>query len=158
MVRTKLHAQKKPRVTSISAPELARAEVLGKAGKELAKSRRFRPGVVALREIRRYQKSFELLLPKLAFQRVVKQIMQTHKCGNGESEWRIQATALAALQEAAESYLVGLFEDTQLCAIHARRVTIMPKDMHLARRLRESGGTMYPQASMAYFDSSTNAK
>jgi histone H3 len=49
---------------------------------------------------------------------------------------RFQSLALEGLQEAAEAYLVGLFEDTNLCAIHAKRVTICPKDMQLARRIR----------------------
>ena len=70
------------------------------------KPHRFRPGTVALREIRKYQKSTELLIRKLQF----------------------QSSAVGALQEAAEAYLVGLFEDTNLCAIIAKRVTIMPKD------------------------------
>ena len=52
------------------------------------------------------------------------------------TDLRFQSTALLALQEAAESYLIGLFEDTLLCAVHAKRVTIMPKDIQLARRLR----------------------
>lgn len=82
-------------------------------------------------EIRKFQKSTELLLRKLPFQRVVREISQTH--GNN---YRWQSTAVMALQEAAEAYLVGLFEDTNLCAIHAKRVTIMPKDMQLARRIR----------------------
>ena len=92
---------------------------------------RFRPGTVALREIRRYQKSTELLLRKLPFQRLVREIAQDFK-----TDLRFQSSAIAALQEAAEAYLVGLFEDTNLCAIHAKRVTIMPKDIQLARRIR----------------------
>ena len=93
---------------------------------------RYRPGTVALREIRRYQKSSNLLIRKLPFQRLVREI--AHKvCG---SHLRFQASAVLALQEVSEAYLVGLFEDTNLCAIHARRVTIMPKDMQLARRIR----------------------
>ena len=92
---------------------------------------RFRPGTVALREIRKYQKSTELLIRKLPFQRLVREIAQDYKC-----DLRFQSTALLALQEAAEAYLIGLMEDTQLCAIHAKRVTIMPKDMQLARRIR----------------------
>ncbi len=91
----------------------------------------FRPGTVALREIRRYQKSTELLLRKLPFQRLVREIAQDFK-----TDLRFQSSAIAALQEAAEAYLVGLFEDTNLCAIHAKRVTIMPKDIQLARRIR----------------------
>eukprot|EP01087_Luapelamoeba_hula_P017421 TRINITY_DN548_c0_g1_i1.p1 TRINITY_DN548_c0_g1~~TRINITY_DN548_c0_g1_i1.p1 ORF type:complete len:144 (+),score=21.20 TRINITY_DN548_c0_g1_i1:37-468(+) len=95
------------------------------------KPHRFRPGTVALREIRRYQKSTELLLRKLPFQRLVREIAQDYK-----TDLRFQSAAVAALQEAAEAYLVGLFEDTNLCAIHAKRVTIMPKDIQLARRIR----------------------
>ena len=95
------------------------------------KTHRFRPGTVALREIRRYQKSTELLIRKLPFQRLVREIAQDFK-----TDLRFQASAVMALQEAAESYLVSLFEDANLCAIHDKRVTIMPKDIQLARRIR----------------------
>ena len=95
------------------------------------KPHRYRPGSVAIREIRRYQKSTELLLRKLPFQRLVKEIAQDTMI-----DVRFQGSAVLALQEAAEAYLVGLFEDTNMCAIHAKRVTIMPKDMQLARRIR----------------------
>jgi histone H3 len=95
------------------------------------KPRRFRPGTVALREIRRYQKSSDLLIRKAPFQRLVREIAQEMK-----SDLRFQSTAVLALQEASEAYLIGLFEDTNSCAIHAKRVTIMPKDMMLARRIR----------------------
>ena len=92
---------------------------------------RYRPGTIVLREIRRYQKSTELLIRKLPFQRLVREIAQEFK-----TQMKFQAAAIGALQEAAESYLVGLFEDTNFCAIHAKRVTIMPKDIQLARRIR----------------------
>ena len=95
------------------------------------KPHRYRPGTVALREIRRYQKSTELLIRKLPFQRLVREIAQEFK-----SDLRFQGSAVLALQEASEAYLVGLFEDTNLCAIHAKRVTIMTKDIQLARRIR----------------------
>ncbi|ELK06006.1 Histone H3.2 [Pteropus alecto] len=81
--------------------------------------------------IRRYQKSTELLIRKLPFQRLVREIAQDFK-----TDLRFQSSAVMALQEASEAYLVGLFEDTNLCAIHAKRVTIMPKDIQLARRIR----------------------
>ena len=99
---------------------------------------RYRPGTVALKQIRQYQKSTELLIRKLPFQRLVREIAGDHDvitsplCG----KVRFQSAAAMALQEAAEAYLVGLFEDTNLCAIHAKRVTIMPKDIQLARRIR----------------------
>jgi histone H3 len=95
------------------------------------KPHRYRPGTVALREIRRYQKSNELLIRKLPFHRLVREIANDYI-----QNLRFQSTAIEALQEASESYLIGLFEDTNLCAIHANRVTIMPKDMQLARRIR----------------------
>jgi len=95
------------------------------------KPHRFRPGTVALREIRRYQKSTELLIRKLPFQRLVREIAQDFK-----TDLRFQSSAVMALQESAEAYLVSLFEDTNLAAIHAKRVTIQPKDLALARRLR----------------------
>lgn len=97
----------------------------------IKKPHRFRPGTVALREIRNYQKTTDLLIRKLPFQRLVREIAQDFK-----TDLRFQSAAVAALQESAEAYLVGLFEDTNLCAIHAKRVTIMPKDVHLARRIR----------------------
>ncbi len=97
----------------------------------LKKPHRFRPGTVAIREIKRYQKSTELLIKRLPFQRLVRDIATLFK-----SDLRFQSSAVLALQEAAESYMIGLFQDTNLCAIHAKRVTIMPKDMQLARRIR----------------------
>ncbi|KAI8508193.1 histone H3.2 [Branchiostoma belcheri] len=116
MARTKQTARKS---TGGKAP---RKQLATKAARKSApatggvkKPHRYRPGTVALREIRRYQKSTELLIRKLPFQR---------------------CSAVMALQEASEAYLVGLFEDTNLCAIHAKRVTIMPKDIQLARRIR----------------------
>ena len=95
------------------------------------KPHRFRPGTAALRDIRKYQKTTDLLIRKLPFQRLVREIADEML-----GELRFQATAIGALQEAAEAYLVGLFQDTNLCAIHAKRVTIMPKDLQLARRIR----------------------
>jgi len=100
------------------------------AGK-VKRPHRYRPGTIALREIRKYQNSTNLLIRKLPFQRLVREIAQEYML-----DLRFQSTAILALQEAAEAYLIGLFEDTNLCAIHAKRVTIQPKDMQLARRIR----------------------
>jgi histone H3 len=97
----------------------------------MKKKMRWRPGTVALREIKRYQKVTDLLLAKAPFQRFVRSI-----CDGIDSQLRFQSQALLALQEAAESYLTGLFEDANLCAIHATRVTVMKKDIDLARRIR----------------------
>jgi len=96
------------------------------------KSRRYRPGTVAIREIRRYQKSSNLLLPKAPFRTLVRKIIDT----KFNKELKLQSTAILALQEAAEAHLIGLFEDANLCAAHAKRVTIMAKDIVLARRIR----------------------
>ena len=95
------------------------------------KPMRWRPGTVALREIKKSQKSTELLIRKVPFARLVREIAQDFK-----TDLHFQRQAIAALQEAAEAYLVGLFEDTNLCCIHAKRVTIAPKDIQLARRIR----------------------
>ncbi|MBZ3871162.1 histone H3.3 [Sciurus carolinensis] len=93
------------------------------------KPHRYRPGTVALCEIKRYQKSTELLICKLPFQHLVREIAQDFK-----SDLCFQSTAIGDLQEASEAYLVGLFEDINLCAIHAKHVTIMPKDIQLPHR------------------------
>ena len=92
--------------------------------------KRYRPGEKALREIRKYQKSTHHLIAKLPFRRLVNEISREF------CEKRFQSSAIDALQEGAEAYLVSLFEDANLCAIHAKRVTIMPKDIALARRIR----------------------
>lgn len=102
-----------------------------KAVETKKKPHRYRPGTRALFEIRRYQKSTDLLIRKLPFSRLVREIATSFK-----NDLRFQSTAILALQESAEAYLVSLFEDTQLCAVHAKRVTIFPRDMQLALRIR----------------------
>ena len=130
--------KKKTSTTSASAGKVPRKQLKPKppvktstATTGVKKPHRYRPGTVALREIRRYQKSTELLIRKMPFNRLVREIAQDFK-----TDLRFQASAIGALQEAAEAYLVGLFEDSNLCAIHAKRVTIMPKDIQLAMRIR----------------------
>jgi histone H3 len=90
---------------------------------------------VALREIRRYQKLTEILIRKAPFSRLVCEIAEDYS-RQMNKDFCFQSTAVLVLQEASEAYLIGLFEDTNLCAIHAKRVTIMPKDIQLARRIR----------------------
>ena len=131
MARTKQTARKS---TGGKAP---RKQLATKAARKSApstggvkKPHRYRPGTVALREIRRYQKSTELLIRKLPFQRLVREIAQDFK-----TDLRFQSSAVMALQQASKAYLVGLFEERNLCAIHAKRVTVMPKDIQLARRI-----------------------
>ena len=89
---------------------------------------RYWPGTITLREIQRYQKSTELLISKLPFQCLVHEILQGYGVG-----YRVTLAMMMALQEAAEAYLVQLLEDSNLCAIHAKHITIQPKDMQLAR-------------------------
>ena len=132
MARTKQTARKS---TGGKAPRkhlataAARKSDSGTGG--VKKPHRYRPGTVALREIRKYQKSTDLLIRKLPFQRLVREVAQDIKV-----DLRFQSTAILALQESAEAYLVSLFEDVLLCALHAKRVTIEPKDLQLALRLR----------------------
>ncbi|XP_064149655.1 uncharacterized protein LOC100666562 [Loxodonta africana] len=148
MARTKQTARKS---TGGKAP---RKQLATKAARKSApatggvkKPHRYRPGTVALREIRRYQKSTELLIRKLPFQRLVREIAQDFK-----TDLRFQSSAVMALQEACEAYLVGLFEDTNLCAIHAKRVTIMPKDIQLARRIRGERALVFLVTALVPFD------
>merc|ERR1711920_645692 len=130
MARTK-HTARKSTAAKTPKKTMATKTKTTKAPGGVKRAHRFRPGTVALRHIRKYQKSTELLIRKLPFQRLVRYIANDFK-----TDLRFQSSAVLALQEAAEAYMVGLFEDTNLCAIHAKRVTIMPKDMQLARRIR----------------------
>ncbi|KAM0841575.1 hypothetical protein ACQ4PT_058923 [Festuca glaucescens] len=131
MARTKQTARKStggkaPRKQLATKVERKSAPATG----GVKKPHRFRPGTVVLQEIRKYQKSTELLIRKLPFQRLVREITQDFK-----TDLRFQSSAVSALQEATEAYLVGLFEGTNLCAIHAKCVTIMPKDIQREPRL-----------------------
>ena len=163
MARTKQTARKSsggkaPR--SHLATKSARRSRNQAGGGRVKQHQRFRPGTVALQEIRKYQKSSELLIRKTPFARLVREIVQN----STRSDLRLQSTAILALQEqvvfihtckshsfiiltfvylvstattrASEAYLIALFEDANLCAIHAKRVTLMPKDIELARRIR----------------------
>ena len=116
------------------ATKAARKSLPKKCG-GVKKPHRYRPGTVALREIRRYQKSTELLLRRLPFQRLIRELAQDFK-----TDLRFQGSAILANQEASEALVVGLYEDTNLCAIHAKRVTVMPKDIQLARRAQQRSG------------------
>nr|UHA57729.1 histone H3.4 [Crypthecodinium cohnii] len=155
MARTKMTAQKSSSTVAAAKAGKAPGKAPGKALREqlagkaprkqlgapgvdgarlnrVKRSHRLKSGQVALREIKQYQKSTDLLLLKLPFQRLIKELCEETL----RVEVRFQAQAILALQEATEAYLVGLFEDTNLCAVHAKRVTIMPRDLELARRLR----------------------
>lgn len=132
MARTKQTARKS---TGGKAP---RKQLTTKAARKTAtvsqtgaKKPRFKTGTVALREVRRYQKSTELLMRKLPFQRFVKNIVHAQK-----ADMRFQSAAMAALHEAVEAHLVSVFEDAHACATHANRVTVMLKDINLVSKLR----------------------
>ncbi|XP_069973121.1 uncharacterized protein [Penaeus vannamei] len=114
---------------SIKRQKLAVKRKAATPGSEKRKHK-FRPGTVALMEIRHYQKGANLLVPKLPFSRLIKEIIQQF------GAYRLQSIALMALQEAAEAYVVGLLEMANLCSIHAKRVTLYPKDIKLVRRIR----------------------
>ncbi|KAK9279790.1 hypothetical protein L1049_013472 [Liquidambar formosana] len=146
MARTK-HTPAKPRkrrqsaagVTSPVSPGRSpasggRASTAARDGSQ-KKPFRYRPGTVALREIRHFQKTWKLLIPAAPFIRTVREI--SHIYSPEITRWT--AEALVALQEASEDFLVHLFEDANLCAIHAKRVTLMKKDYELARRLGGKG-------------------
>ncbi|KAL8554145.1 hypothetical protein ACS0TY_002388 [Phlomoides rotata] len=138
MARTKQRALKSSRRESVgAAPSTSTAkQPVGRRSTRTTSSptktkRRSKSGVAALREIRKYQKSTQLLIPAAPFIRTVREITFTY----APIVQRWQAEALVALQEAAEDYLIRLFEDAMLCAIHAKRVTLMKKDFELARRI-----------------------
>ena len=126
MVRTKFSS-----ADSLGNPLMARKHPRKPEGK-VKKPYRCRPGTVALRQIRKYQKSTELLIRKLPFQRLVKEVVRelfpTANC-------RFQSTAVLALQEASESFLVSMFDDVNCIAIHGKRVTIQVKDIQIWKRL-----------------------
>ena len=126
MVRTKFSS-----ADSTGNPLMARKHPRKAVGK-VKKPYRYRPGTVALRQIRKYQKSTELLIRKLPFQRLVKEV-----CRNlfNNVDYRFQSTAVLALQEAAEGFLVSMFDDVNCIAIHGKRITIYKTDIQLWRRL-----------------------
>ena len=130
-------AQKAPRNTKSSPGKVNVVASISKSPEfgRSPKKRKFRAGTKALREIRKYQKSSDLLIPAMPFSRLIREVAQS-VLGYNMPEFRFQSAAIMALQEAAEAFLVTLFQDTLLCAIHAKRETIMPRDMQLARRIR----------------------
>jgi len=139
MARTKQTATKRTGGAADVRHKVVRQQLAAQAARRslpstggVKKPHRYRPGTVALREIRHYQKSTELVIRKQPFQRLVREVTRDTM----KKDYRFQSHAIMALHEASEAYLVSLFEDTNLCAIHAKRVTIMPKDMQLARRIR----------------------
>ena len=131
MARTKETISKKAKKSLGAKAGRKKASKASSQASGVKKTHRWRPGTVALREIRRFQKGTQLLIRKAPFQRLVRELSTTQKEG-----LRFQSAAVLAIQEATESYIISLLSDTNLCAIHTRRVTIMPRDLTLARRLR----------------------
>jgi histone H3 len=136
MARTKQTARKSvggkaPRKALANKAARKSAPSTGGVSTGVKKPHRYRPGTVALREIRQYQKSTGFLILKLPFRRLVRELATDYRITTP-----FTASAIMALQEASEAYLVGVFEDANLCAIHAKRVTIFPKDLQLSRRIR----------------------
>ena len=116
-----------PRVTG-------RQKAIALKTRELPRKKTWKPGTVALREIRRQQKSTELCIRKLPFARLVREII--HQVSAMNQEFRVQAYALQALQEAAEAFLITEFEMSVLVMIHSKRVTLLAKDMQLIQKVR----------------------
>ena len=118
---------KRPPVVQKGTGTGDKPKTLTSAEKSAKRNYRFIPGTKALKEICRFQESTKLLIPKMAFYCVVCEILQQ------ERSWcKIQASPILALHEVAKTYLVHLFEDGNLCAIHTKYITIMLKDKQLA--------------------------
>ena len=137
MARSKTVARKfigkEPRkMAKVKAAKTAPTE----AGVKVRKPHKWRPGTKCLREIRKYQKSTDLLIRKLPFQRLVREIAQDFK-----HDLRFTAGGLEALQTAAEQHITELFEDAYLCTLHSKRITLASKDIQLARRIRGEAAT-----------------
>ncbi|KAL6122733.1 hypothetical protein NUSPORA_00264 [Nucleospora cyclopteri] len=137
MARTKQSARKTPGLSGGKAPRKqlatkAARKTAGASAATAAKKHR-KPGTVALREIRRYQKTTDRLIRKLPFQRLCRSICRDQA---NAVDIRFQGPALLALQEATEMHIVSMFEDALLCAQHAKRITVFGKDFLLVQRIR----------------------
>lgn len=134
MARTKQTARKN------MGGKAPRKQLASKAAKKstgtvaVKRPHRFKAGTVALREIRKYQKTTDLLIRKLPFQRLVREVASEYK-----TDVRFQSSSILAIQESLENYLTGLFEDGNRCAIHAKRVTLMARDLHLVHKIKSAG-------------------
>lgn len=131
MARTKQTAKKSCGGPQPKMNNLQTRNARGKKRDVARKPYRYHPGTVAMREIKKYQKSTELLIRKLPFMRLLRETIS-----DLNKECRVQKSAALAMQEASEAFAIGVLEDSNLCAIHARRVTVMPRDIQLARRIR----------------------
>jgi histone H3 len=132
MARTKETGVKSAKKTvAVKSGKKAVKSASGAKSSGVKRQHRFRPGTVALRQIRKFQKGTDLLIRKAPFQRLLRECAQGQKDG-----LRWAASAVAAVQEASENMLIGVLSDANLCALHTRRVTAMPRDLQLARRLR----------------------
>jgi len=129
---------RKARSTSTTSKTPAKSQAKAKPAKNeresrsLSKQRRFRPTEKALTQIRKYKQVQNLTLRKLPFQRLVREI--ANKISSNSYRWT--SKSLEVLQSVTEDYMVNLLEDAYLCTMHAKRVTLMSKDISLARRIR----------------------
>jgi histone H3/H4 len=141
--RNKRKATPTRRTTSraTGAPRLTEPRPKRAGGTTARAPRRFRPGMRAIQEIRKFQRTTQFLIRRLPFARLVKEITTAY---HHSLRWRVDA--IEALQHSAEDYIINLLTDANLCAVHARRVTIMPRDLYLARRIR--GITTDPQSHL----------
>merc|ERR1712018_992322 len=137
MARTKHSARKTPGGVAMTGGKAPRKHLAAKSARKTsegaAKRYRSRQGTVALKEIRRYQRSSELLIRKMPFQRLCRAL--TYET-TGASDVRFQSPALPTLQEGVEAHVVGVFEDSVLTSTHAKRVTVFPRDIRLALKIR----------------------
>jgi len=129
--QTKQTAVKSKAPTRALGTKTGKKSAGGSGSSGVKKSFRWRPGTVALRQIKKLQKTTELLIAKAPFSRLVRETADAHKVG-----LRFQASAVAAIQEATEAFVVSLLSDANLTALHANRVTALPRDLQLVRRLR----------------------
>lgn len=128
-------SRKMHKVSRAAAKKEAKTTPPLSGGKGTKRRQRWRPGTVALREVRKYQTSTDFLIARAPFRRLVRETVSTLK-----DTIRMRSTALEAIQDATESYIVSVLNDANLCTIHAKRVTLFPKDLQLALRLRGDRG------------------
>ena len=143
MARSKQTAPKRhSTATKMEARAGGKAAKLGAGvGKKERKPHRFRPGTVALREIKRFQKSVDTLIPKAPLKRLIREIAAPY-----QDELRFSGLSFEALQQASEAYLTDLFADANVCAIEHNRVTVEPRDLRLAMKMRHDQNNM-PQTT-----------
>ena len=113
------------------------------------KKRRYRPGTIALREIRKYQTSTDTLIPKRSFQRLVKEVMQNECWERKISVKKVTSECLLALQCSTEEYVTEFFQQSQRAAVHGKRITVQPEDMEIVIDFRGDRKTFHKQTEFS---------